>query len=204
MTFVALVGDGSDEPRANSGRGLGLTRSNSGNGKTLKSRPRPPISLSDSSFKGAAGCCFYSSVGGRVCVLLGKERTGEWCFAMGKREKGESLVDTAVRETEEEMHIRVRRRALQAAPWCLYTQRDGDTLKNVILIYFVSVTEPLSLDALAKMSKSKDRALTMSDYMWLPLDTIVDSSAYADHKIRRCAKTIFGIAKKRGILETLP
>jgi 8-oxo-dGTP pyrophosphatase MutT (NUDIX family) len=198
MTFVALVGAGADESRVNSGRSFG------GNDRPLKLRPRPPISLSDFSFKGAAGCCFYSSVGGRVCVLLGKERTGEWCFAMGKREKGESLVDTALRETEEEMHIRVRKKALTTAPWCLYTQRDGDILKNVILIYFVPVTEPLSLEALATMSKSKDRALTMSDYMWMPLDKIVDSSAYIDHKIRRCAKTIFGIAKKRGILDMLP
>jgi 8-oxo-dGTP pyrophosphatase MutT (NUDIX family) len=160
--------------------------------------------MSDLSFKGAAGCCFYSRIGGRAFVLLGKERTGEWCFAMGKREKGESLLDTALRETEEEMHIRVRKRALMSAPWCLYTQKDGDVLRNVILIYFISVQEQLSLEALATMSKSKDRALTMSDYMWVPLDKILDSSAYNDYKIRRCAKTIFSIAKKRGILETLP
>lgn len=162
---------------------------------------KPPINLRDNTFKGAGGCCIWTKTDKKIHVLLGKERTNEWCFAMGKREAGESLVDTAVRETEEEMHVKVT--DIKTSPWCIYMQKDGQVLKNVILIYFVELPSYIPASEFQKRIPLDNKYLSMNDYKWVPLDAILDGSAYDGLKVRRCAKTIFMIAKKRGIFNRL-
>lgn len=164
------------------------------------SRPsRPPIAMRDQSFKAAAGCCIYSKKNGKTHILLGKEKNDEWCFAMGKRENGESLLDTAIRETNEEMHVKVTYNKITKSQWCLYTHKNAS---NIILIYFVEMNDFIDSDRFNSYIKNED-SLSLREYKWVPVEMIIDESIYDNLKIRRIAKMIFSVARKRGILRRI-
>jgi 8-oxo-dGTP pyrophosphatase MutT (NUDIX family) len=162
--------------------------------------------------RGAAGACIYSIIDNKIHVLLGLEYNGEWNFAMGKREPDETLIETATRELNEEMHINISPRDLLTYPSCADTQMMDNELYHILLIYFVELPFFIPSKAFSEKVKnvidSDSKYLTMLDYKWIPLEDILDTTnkwlTLKDNttiKLRRCSRSILRLANKKNIFK---
>lgn len=164
--------------------------------------------------KGAAGVCIYTILDNNIYVLVGQEMNGEYNFALGKREEGETLIDTACRELHEEMGVCIKPEDLLTYSSCAEIQwtkgdmlinRDMNPIYHILLVYFVKLPYFISSKAFIDSIVDND-PLTMYDYKWIPLNdilkcqtkwlTLVNGEII---KMRRCLRSMLKLACKKNI-----
>lgn len=88
----------------------------------------------------AGGIVVYKSQAGWL-VLLMKDMKNNWTFPKGKREDGEDLEETAIREIEEEVGMTKLRCIAQLSPTTYWYTRGKSIKKTVHYFLFFSKTK---------------------------------------------------------------
>lgn len=149
--------------------------------------------------KSAAGVCVFAKRGNMFHILLGKDtKTNRWGFAKGKGERGESLLETASRELEEEFHINISVDNLRTWP-CLIDIGQCRSGVHVFAIFAVKMPWVSEATFIEKAYKVYDD-LTLFDYKWVPLWKIVADRAQID--IEPYVMQFVNEAINRGIIHT--
>jgi len=150
----------------------------------------------------SAGGIVYRRTPRGVRVALILDPYGKWTFAKGKQEKGESIEDTALRETREEMgldDLKIIEPVGMIDIW--FRERYRPELKGVLVHkyvhYFLMETRP---DAKGKpMKKEHIRRI-----IWVGLGRLMAQSSYKDVKpIATKAKAILCGKRESERSETL-
>jgi mutator protein MutT len=107
-------------------------------------------------YNGMAGAGILFTDGERILLLKrghGGDFGGTWAIPGGRTEKGESAIDTAVRETKEEVGL------ITGTRFAAFEEIDG---RHRFHVYLYAVSEPFE----CKISKEHD------DWRWIPLNDL--------------------------------
>ncbi len=122
-------------------------------------------------FEKSCGCVPYTMIDGTVHYLLIRSRNGDCGFPKGHVEKGESEIETAIRETFEETSVKVEiihdfRRETR------YTMRGG---KEKTVVYFLA--------KYIGQTPEHNSGFEYSDYLVLPFEEAYDKLSFENTKL---------------------
>ena len=120
----------------------------------------------------SAGIVLFRNVDSKILFLLLHYPSGHWDFVKGKMEKGESIHETAIRETREETGITDITLLNGFEEWIEYSFQFQGELVHKRVVFFLAET--------------KTREVLIShehlDYTWVDYQTAIEKTTFANAK----------------------
>lgn len=105
--------------------------------------------------------------------LLIQHHAGHWGFPKGHVEPGESMVETAMRELEEETGLTLKKIFLKQAFEEKYTYHRDGKKRSKLVVYYLGLVEG---------GKVKIQAKEIQDYAWVTLAEAIERLAHTEIK----------------------
>jgi len=120
----------------------------------------------------SAGIVLFRKEDSKNMFLLLHYPSGHWDFVKGKMEKGESIQETALRETEEETGITDIKFLDNFEEWIEYNFQYQGELVHKKVVFFLAET------------KSKDVKISHehTDYTWMDYNTSMEKTTFDNAK----------------------
>ena len=120
----------------------------------------------------SAGIVLFRKEDSKNLFLLLHYPSGHWDFVKGKMEKGESIQETALRETEEETGITDIKFLDNFEEWIEYNFQYQGELVHKKVVFFLAET------------KSKDVKISHehTDYTWMDYNTSMEKTTFDNAK----------------------
>ena len=120
----------------------------------------------------SAGIVLFRKEDSKNLFLLLHYPSGHWDFVKGKMEKGESIQETALRETEEETGITDIKFLENFEEWIEYNFQYQGELVHKKVVFFLAET------------KSKDVKISHehTDYTWMDYNTSMEKTTFDNAK----------------------
>ena len=120
----------------------------------------------------SAGIVLFRKEDSKNLFLLLHYPSGHWDFVKGKMEKGESIQETAVRETEEETGIKDVKFLENFEEWIEYNFQYQGELVHKKVVFFLAETK-------TKEVKISHEHL---DYTWMDYNTAMEKTTFDNAK----------------------
>ena len=120
----------------------------------------------------SAGIVLFREEDSKKLFLLLHYPSGHWDFVKGKMEKGESIQETAVRETEEETGIKDVKFLENFEEWIEYNFQYQGELVHKKVVFFLAETK-------TKEVKISHEHL---DYTWMDYNTAMEKTTFDNAK----------------------
>ena len=121
----------------------------------------------------SAGIVLFRKEDSKILFLLLHYPSGHWDFVKGKMEKGESIHETAIRETKEETGITDITFVDNFEEWIEYNFQYQGELVHKKVVFFLAET--------------KTKEVTIShehlDYTWMDYNTSMEKTTFDNAKI---------------------
>jgi 8-oxo-dGTP pyrophosphatase MutT (NUDIX family) len=120
----------------------------------------------------SAGIVLFRNEDSKKLFLLLHYPSGHWDFVKGKMEKGESIHETAVRETQEETGITDLEFIKNFEEWIEYNFQYQGELVHKKVVFFLAET------------KTKDVKISHEhlDYTWMDYNTAMEKTTFDNAK----------------------
>jgi len=120
----------------------------------------------------SAGIVLFRKVDSKILFLLLHYPSGHWDFVKGKMEKGESMHETAIRETREETGITDIALLNGFEEWIEYNFQFQGELVHKRVVFFLAET------------KTKEVLISHEhlDYTWMDYQTAMEKTTFANAK----------------------
>jgi bis(5'-nucleosidyl)-tetraphosphatase len=128
----------------------------------------------------SAGIVLFRKEGSKILFLLLHYPSGHWDFVKGKMEKGESIHQTAIRETEEETGITDITFLENFEEWIEYDFQYQGELVHKKVVFFLAETK------IENVKISHEHV----DYTWMDYTTSMEKTTFDN------AKTVLTKAQK--------
>ena len=120
----------------------------------------------------SAGIVLFRKEDSKNLFLLLHYPSGHWDFVKGKMEKGESIQETAIRETEEETGIKDVKFLENFEEWIEYNFQYQGELVHKKVVFFLAETK-------TKEVKISHEHL---DYTWMDYNTAMEKTTFDNAK----------------------
>jgi len=120
----------------------------------------------------SAGIVLFRKEGSKILFLLLHYPSGHWDFVKGKMEKGESIHQTAIRETEEETGITDIAFLENFEEWIEYNFQYQGELVHKKVVFFLAETKTENV----KISHEH------VDYTWMDYTTSMEKTTFDNAK----------------------
>jgi bis(5'-nucleosidyl)-tetraphosphatase len=120
----------------------------------------------------SAGIVLFRKEGSKILFLLLHYPSGHWDFVKGKMEKGESIHQTAIRETEEETGITDITFLENFEEWIEYNFQYQGELVHKKVVFFLAETKTENV----KISHEH------VDYTWMDYTTSMEKTTFDNAK----------------------
>ncbi len=120
----------------------------------------------------SAGIVLFRKEESKNLFLLLHYPSGHWDFVKGKMEKGESIHETAIRETKEETGITDVAFLDNFEEWIQYNFQYQGELVNKKVVFFLAETN----------TKDVEISHEHSDYVWVDYNTAMEKTTFDNAK----------------------
>lgn len=120
----------------------------------------------------SAGIVLFRKEESKNLFLLLHYPSGHWDFVKGKMEKGESIHETAIRETKEETGITDVSFLDNFEEWIQYNFQYQGELVNKKVVFFLAETN----------TKDVEISHEHSDYIWVDYNTAMEKTTFDNAK----------------------
>jgi len=120
----------------------------------------------------SAGIVLFRKEESKNLFLLLHYPSGHWDFVKGKMEKGESIHETAIRETKEETGITDVAFLDNFEEWIQYNFQYQGELVNKKVVFFLAETN----------TKDVEISHEHSDYIWVDYNTAMEKTTFDNAK----------------------
>lgn len=120
----------------------------------------------------SAGIVLFRKEESKNLFLLLHYPSGHWDFVKGKMEKGESIHETAIRETKEETGITDVTFLDNFEEWIQYNFQYQGELVNKKVVFFLAETN----------TKDVEISHEHSDYIWVDYNTAMEKTTFDNAK----------------------
>lgn len=120
----------------------------------------------------SAGIVLFRREESKNLFLLLHYPSGHWDFVKGKMEKGESIHETAIRETKEETGITDVAFLDNFEEWIQYNFQYQGELVNKKVVFFLAETN----------TKDVEISHEHSDYVWVDYNTAMEKTTFDNAK----------------------
>ena len=120
----------------------------------------------------SAGIVLFRKEGSKNLFLLLHYPSGHWDFVKGKMEKGETIHETAIRETKEETRIIDVRFLDNFEEWIEYNFQYQGELVHKKVVFFLAETN----------TKDVEISHEHLDYTWMDYNTAIEKTTFDNAK----------------------